>query len=124
MKKSAIKPKAAPRGHKIDYRVNDEEYAVTQANAEACGLTVSDYCRKVNIGYKPKCHLTEREIEAYKSLTDARGDIIKLMNALKGLSSEQRLEVFRGDVEFMRKWVDAVTVVLTQWDTIVEDMRN
>ena len=54
--------KVANRDRHVDFRVNDEEYAIGLKNAEACGLSVSEYSRKRFIGNDPKLHLTEREI--------------------------------------------------------------
>ena len=52
--------KVANRDRHVDFRVNDEEYAIGLKNAEACGLSVSEYSRKRFIGNEPKLHLTER----------------------------------------------------------------
>lgn len=120
----SVKPKAARRSLKIEYRVNEDEYAQTAANSKACGLTMSDYCRKVNLGYKPKYRMTEREIEAFNKLGDARGDLVKVANALKGLSNEQRLAIFRNDQAFMRAWIDGVNSLINQWDALAEEYKD
>ena len=115
--------KVANRDRHVDFRVNDEEYAIGLKNAEACGLSVSEYGRKRFIGNEPKLHLTEREIEAYKSLSDARGDLVHIRSALKGKTQEQIMNYFN-DPDFMREWILAINNIIVQWDTILEQMKD
>ena len=115
--------KVAKRDRRVEYRVNDEEYAIGLKNATACGLSISEYGRKCFVGLAPKLHLTEREIEAYKSLADARGDLVHVRNALKGRTQEQIKNYFNDD-EFMRNWILAINNIITQWDTIIEQLRD
>ena len=123
MSKNKITEKAANRDRHVDFRVNDEEYAIGLKNAEACGLSVSEYSRKRFIGNEPKLHLTEREIEAYKSLSDARGDLVHIRSALKGKTQEQIRNYFN-DPDFMREWILAINNIIEQWDTILEQMKD
>ena len=57
----------------LDARVTQEEYDAVKKLADECGITVSKYTRECTLGHQSKYHLTEREIEALISLTDARG---------------------------------------------------
>ena len=123
MKQNKIIEKVANRDRHVDFRVNDEEYAIGLKNAEACGLSVSEYSRKRFIGNEPKLHLTEREIEAYKSLSDARGDLVHIRSALKGKTQEQIMNYFN-DPDFMREWILAINNIIVQWDTILEQMKD
>ena len=123
MKQNKIIEKVANRDRHVDFRVNDEEYAIGLKNAEACGLSVSEYSRKRFIGNEPKQHLTEREIEAYKSLSDARGDLVHIRSALKGKTQEQIRNYFN-DPDFMREWILAINNIIEQWDTILEQMKD
>lgn len=68
MSKNKVTEKAANRDRHVDFRVNDEEYTIGQKNAEACGLSVSEYGRKCFIGQKLKLHLTERDRGLQESL--------------------------------------------------------
>ena len=123
MKKIQTIMKVAKRDRRVEYRVNDEEYAIGLKNATACGLSISEYGRKCFVGLAPKLHLTEREIEAYKSLADARGDLVHVRNALKGRTQEQIKNYFNDD-EFMRNWILAINNIITQWDAIIEQLRD
>ena len=86
-------------------------------------MSVSEYGRKRFIGNEPKLHLTEREIEAYKSLSDARGDLVHIRSALKGKTQEQIRNYFN-DPDFMREWILAINNIIVQWDTIFEQMKD
>ena len=123
MKQNNKIEKVANRDRHVDFRVNDEEYAIGLKNAEACGLSVSEYSRKRFIGNEPKLHLTEREIEAYKSLSDARGDLVHIRSALKGKTQEQIRNYFDND-EFMTAWVKAINNIIQQWDIIIEQLKE
>lgn len=68
--------------------------------------------------------MTEREVEALNKLDDARSDLVKVTNALKGLSNAQRLDLFRSDPIFMREWLDGVNKLIEQWDALVEECRD
>ena len=120
-KKNGIK--VPRRTKRLDSRATPEEYNTVKENAKKCGLTISDYMRKCALGHKPKLHLTEREIEAYCSLADARGDLVHIRSALKGKSQEQIKHYFKNE-RFMRSWIDAVTNIILQWDKIVEEMKE
>ena len=120
-KKNGIK--VPRRTKRLDSRATPEEYNTVKENAKKCGLTISDYMRKCALSHKPKLHLTEREIEAYCSLADARGDLIHIRSALKGKSQEQIKHYFNNE-RFMRSWIDAVTNIILQWDMIVEEMKE
>ncbi|MCH5176312.1 MAG: hypothetical protein J1F40_10550 [Prevotellaceae bacterium] len=107
----------------LDARVTPEEHEMATPKALSCGLTLSEYTRKCTLGHEPKLHLTEREIEAYCSLADARGDLVHIRSALKGKTQEQIKSYFRNE-RFMRAWIDAVTNIIIQWDNIIEKMKE
>ena len=107
----------------LDARVTPEEHEMATQKALSCGLTLSEYTRKCTLGHEPKLHLTEREIEAYCSLADARGDLVHIRSALKGKTQEQIKSYFRNE-RFMRAWIDAVTNIIIQWDNIIEKMKE
>ena len=123
MKKIQTIKKVAKRNRRVEFRLNDEEYDIGLANAIACGMTISEYGRRCFVEHKPKLHLTELEIEAYKSLADARGDLVHVRNALKSRTQEQIKNYFNDD-EFMRNWILAINNIITQWDTIIEQLRD
>ena len=123
MKRKRTIEKVAKRDRRVEFRLNDEEYAIGLKNATACCMTISEYGRKCFVGQEPKQHLTEREIEAYKSLADARGDLVHIRSALKGKTQEQIRNYFN-DPDFMREWILAINNIIVQWDTILEQMKD
>lgn len=84
-----------------------EEYAAL------CGLTTSAYARKRLEGRYPKQRLTDKEIEALNSLSDARGDIQKLFGFLKGRPLTERENILRSEI-FMRRWRQSAEVILNR----------
>lgn len=122
MKKKKTKPKPRRTLH-LDTRVSQEESNRIRRKAEECGLTASDYMRKCALGHSPKQHLTDKEIEAYMSLYEARRDLIAITNVLKGKTEEVKLSIF-GDEHFMKKWVRGVRTVLVYWDNKIKMMNE
>ena len=122
MKKKITKPKPRRTLH-LDTRVSQEESNRIRRKAEECGLTASDYMRKCALGHSPKQHLTDKEIEAYMSLYEARRDLIAITNVLKGKTEEEKLSIF-GDEHFMKKWVRGVMTVLVYWDNKIKMMNE
>ncbi len=123
MKTKKMTMEVAKRDRHVDFRVSEEEYAKGLGNAEACGLSVSEFCRRCFTGHEPKLHLTDREIEAFKSLTDARGDLVHIRSALKGRTQEQIRNYFNNP-DFMRRWIMAINKVIAQWDNIIEQLKD
>ena len=66
--------------------------------AAICGLTTSAYARKLLEGKYPKQRLTDKEMKALNSLSDARGDIQKLFGFLKGRPLTERENILRSEI--------------------------
>ncbi len=111
------------RSRRIEARVTDAELKRIVALAEQCGLTLSDYLRRCALGHRPKRRLSEREMEALCSLTDARAELIHIRNALKGRSQQERQRYF-GNPRFMEQWIVAVNRLVEQWDNIVRNINQ
>ncbi len=111
------------RSRRIEARVSDAELNRIVALAAQCGLTLSDYLRRCALGQRPKRRLSEREIEALCSLTDARAELIHIRNALKGRSRQERQRYF-GNPRFMEQWIVAVNRLVEQWDNIVRNINQ
>ena len=82
-----------------------------------CGLTVSNYVRKCVLGQHPKQRLTDREIEALCSLSDARGDLIRIVSAVKSIQSDKRGLYFH-NTKFVEEWMKAAIPLITRWGDI------
>ncbi len=111
------------RSRRIEARVTDAELDRIVALAAQCGLTLSDYLRRCALGQRPKRRLSEREMEALCSLTDARSELIHIRNVLKGRSRQERQRYF-GNPRFMEQWIVAVNRLVEQWDNIVRNINQ
>ena len=107
----------------IIFRVTPELYARIAAKAEEAGISVSGLMRKLAEGYHPKARMTKEQEDALNSLSDARGELTHIRNALSGKSQEERLAFFR-DAEFMSWWVNATTKLIEDWLTIEHYFRH
>lgn len=106
------------KSHIVTFRVSSEERKQIRHKAELCGISTSDYVRRCAIGHSPKLRMTEAEIEAFNSLAEARGELVRIKNALRGKSQEQRKRYFN-DTSFMRYWIIAVDKLIRNWyDTL------
>lgn len=107
----------------LDARVTQEEYDAVKKRADECGKTVSKYTRECTLGHQPKYHLTEREIEALTSLTDARGDVVRLFSQVNSKEPEKRKLYFKNE-KFRQAWLDSVNKILAYWDSIIDKMKE
>ena len=73
--------KVVRRTLRLEARVTEQEYVQAAELAKTCGLSMSDYVRHTALGQHPRQRLSDREVEALCSLTDARGDLIRIAAA-------------------------------------------
>ena len=92
--------------------------------AALCGLTTSAYARKRLEGKYPKQRLTDKEMEALNSLSDARGDIQKLFGFLKGRPLTERENILRSEI-FMKRWRTSAEVIMNDgYPPLVNDVAT
>ena len=71
------------KSDKINFRCGDLEADLIRKKAAECGLSTSDYCRQVILGYHPRKRLTDEELE---TLTDVRklcADMVHITNLFR-----------------------------------------
>ena len=107
----------------LDARVTQEEYDAVKKRANECGITVSKYTRKCTLGHQPKYHLTDREIEAYDNIADARGDIVHFFNVFNDKSAEERQSYFK-NATFMRGWIQLLTQLAADLEGILNKRKE
>jgi hypothetical protein len=100
-----------------------EEYDLVKKRADECGMTVSRYTRKCTLGHQPKYHLTDREIEAYDNIADARGDIVHFFNVFNDKSAEERQSYFK-NATFMRGWIQLLTQLAADLEGILNKRKE
>ena len=123
MNKEKQKKTGMTRSRRIEARVSDAELKRIVALAAQCGLTLSNYLRRCALGHRPKRRMSEREMEALCSLTDARAELIHIRNALNGRTQQERQRYF-GNPRFMEQWIVAVNRLVEQWDNIITNINQ
>ena len=78
---------------------------------------MSNYVRRTALGRHPRQRLTDREVEALCSLTDARGDLIRIAAAVKSIQADKRAMYF-SDTRFVEQWMRAATQLINRWNQI------
>ena len=106
--------KVIKRTLRLEARVTEQEYAKAKELAKTCGLSMSNYVRRTALGQHPRQRLTEREVEALCSLTDARGDLIRIVAAVKA----DKRALYFSDTRFVERWMIAATQLINRWSQI------
>lgn len=99
------------------FRATQQDRITIKAKAQACGKSVSEHIRCCAIGRMPKLRMTRSQAQAYISISEARGDLIHIKNALKAMPQEERLRCF-SDPYFMRKWISGANKLIKRWREI------
>lgn len=102
---------------RLEARVTDKEYAQAAELAKSCGLSMSDYVRRTALGQHPRQRLTDKEVKALCSLSDARGDLIRIVAAVKSIQADRRA-VYFSDTRFVEQWMNAATKLINRWNQI------
>ena len=117
MKGKELNKMTTKRTRRLEARVTSEEYSKAAELAETCGLSLSDYIRQCALGQHPRRRLTDKEAEALCSLSDARGDLIRIAVAVKAIQSSMRAQYF-SDTRFVERWMRAAVPLIARWKEI------
>ena len=109
--------KVVRRTLRLEARVTEQEYAQATELAKTCGLSMSDYVRRTALGQHPRQRLSDREVEALCSLTDARGDLIRIAAAVKSIQADKRV-MYVSDTRFVEQWMRAATQLISRLSQI------
>ena len=96
-------PPERKRSVTITVKVSPTQKADIKRLADRCGMSVSSYLLARAYNYRPKARLTDNELAAMKEFAATRADVTNYANALKALSDEERLALFRR-YNFMLEW--------------------
>lgn len=113
MKKKKTELNAPKYTSRLIVRLTSQLHKEIEEYVSLCGLTASAYARKRLEGKYPKQRLTDKEMEALNSLSDARGDIQKLFGFLKGRPLSERENILRSEI-FMRQWRLSAEAILNR----------
>lgn len=120
---SPFKKMKNSRSFILTFRCTTDERKHIADKAASCGLSISEYVRECAVGHSPKLRMTEAEIEAFNSLAEARGELVRIKNALSGKTQEQRKRYFDNQ-DFMRFWINAVDKLIRQWYDIINRLSQ
>ena len=125
MRKKEIRnrQKEPVKTRRIMVRLTDEEYERVRSDAELCGLTVCAYARKRLNGEHPKRRMSEEEIAALGSFSDARGDIVKLFSFLRRKPHDERERIMRNQI-FLLRWKAAAQQILNRMIEIEKNISQ
>ena len=96
-------PTKQRRSVPITVKVSPQQKENIKKLAERCGMSVSSYLLARAYNYRPKARLTDDELAAMKEFVATRADVTNYANALKALTNEERLALFRR-YDFMLEW--------------------
>lgn len=116
-KKKNTDKKITRRTLRLEAKVTEQEYTQVAELAKTCGLSMSGYIRRTALGQHPRQRLTNREVEALCSLTDARGDLIRIAAAVKSIQADKRA-IYFNDTRFVEQWMRAATQLINRWSQI------
>lgn len=102
---------------RMAFRATQQDKITIQAKAQACGKSVSEYIRQCAVGHKPKLRMTRSQAQTYLSISEARGNLIHIKNALNAMSQEDRIRCF-ADPYFMKRWISGANKLIKRWREI------
>ena len=111
------------RTRHIDIRLTQKEYEAIVEKAAECGLTLSNYGRRLLQNHHQNKRLSDKEVQGLNSLSDARADLIRIQNVLKSKPDEIKKRYFR-DEDYMRAWIEAVNRLIVRWGQIRDSINQ
>ncbi len=120
--RKALDPKDK-RSEVVHFKVNPREYLDIYTTAKKCGMTISEYVRSRALGYKPIARMTTEEKNLITKLAQTRSDIANFINAINGLTSEEKRKLFHNR-QLMEKWYNEVRAIAEAVSEFIRDIRN
>ena len=105
----------------VPIRLNREEYGLLCRTAEQSGHSRSEVLRRALLKVRLYHRLTEKEAEALAALTDARGDLVNVLSALRSTPEATKQKLFRSE-KFMEGWIRAINTIVEKWNNITESL--
>lgn len=111
------------RSEVVHFKVSARENLDISMTAKRCGMTVSSYVRARVLGYEPVARMTTEERDLITKLAQCRSDIANFINAINGLSSEEKRRLFRTPM-LMEKWISEVKPIADAVSDFIREIRN
>lgn len=111
------------RSEVVHFKVSARENLDISMTAKRCGMTVSSYVRARALGYEPVARMATDEKDLITKLAQCRSDIANFINAINGLSSEEKRRLFRTPM-LMEKWISEVKPIADAVSEFIREVRN
>lgn len=124
-KKSPVRGKAPQDKHSeiVHCKVTPKESLEISMTAKKCGMTISCFLRARALGYEPVARLSVEERDLITKLSQCRSDIANFINAINGLTSEEKIKLFHNRA-LMEKWYNEVKPIADAVSEFIRDIRN
>ena len=120
--RKALDPKDK-RSEVVHFKVNPRENLDIYTTAKKCGMTVSEFVRSRALGYEPIARMTTEEKGLITKLAQVRSDIANFINAINGLTSEEKRKLFHNR-QLMEGWFNEVKPISAAVSDFIRDVRN
>lgn len=111
------------RSEAVHFKVNPRENLEICTTAKKCGMSVSEFVRSRALGYEPIARMTTEEKELITKLAQTRSDIANFINAINGLTSEEKHKLFHNRM-LMLKWYSEVKPISDAVSGFIRGIRN
>lgn len=111
------------RSELVHFKVSEHEDLGIKMTAKKCGMTVSSYVRARALGYEPIARMTTEEKDLITKLAQCRSDIANFINAINGLTTEEKRRLFRTPM-LMEKWISEVKPIADAVSEFIREIRN
>lgn len=107
----------------VHFKVNARENLDIYTSARKCGMTVSEFLRSRALGYQPIARMTAEEKDLITRLAQVRSDTANFINAINGLTSEEKLKLFHNR-QMMERWYSEVRPIADAMSEFIRNIRN
>ncbi len=107
----------------IHCKVTSRERLEIVMTAKKCGMTLSSYLRARALGYEPVARFTAEDKLLITQLAQVRSDNANLINAISGLSGEEKRKLFHNR-QMMEKWYNEVRPIAEAMTHFIREVRD
>ncbi len=91
------------RNEKITFRCTELEKDALAEQAARCSLSVSEYCRSLSLGGRPRERYTEEERQVLRDIAQLKGTLQRLNNSFGGRQYREVFEENRALITELKK---------------------
>lgn len=87
---------------RITFCCSEDEQRAIRQTAEDCGLSMSKYCKKVVLNYKPKYRLTPEDIQLLQDVRSVKSDLQRIANYFKYSNHQLEIDEVRKIINILK----------------------